>query len=360
MIQTRRGLCACLTALAGIIALSGCAATHGEPVATASQKLDTPPRQDTTPNPESPAITEVLLGPSPPEPQSDRDPHAAYEIGAADELDISVYGEPDLVTKQAVRPDGKIAFPLIGDVQASGRTPDELRRKITQDLARFVRNPRVTVIVSAYKSKKVSVLGEVRYPGVVPLSPDITLLEGVSRAGGVTENADLEGAMLVRNGRVLRVSFEKLLRAGDIEHNNVALESADVILIPNVAAKKVFVLGEVRQPLVTSLKYALNLVEIIAMAGGFTKDAEKKNVLVIRGGLGDPKILTVNVEAITRRGRIDQNIALRNGDIVYAPPSLIADVDRFFQHLTTWLQPIVMAESGVVLGLGTTAVTVSP
>ena len=290
------------------------------------------------------------MQPTPSIPLADRIPHAPYEIGPDDELAISVYGETDLSKTETVRPDGKVALPLIGDVQASGLTPDELRRRIAEKLAKFVRNPRVTVIVSAYKSKKVSVLGEVRYPGVVPLSAETTLLEGISRAGGVTENADLEGALLVRKGQILPVSFERLIHAGDLERNNVALESADVILIPNIAAKKVFVLGEVKQPLVTSIKYGVNIFELIAMAGGFTHEAEKRNVLVVRGGLGDPKILKIDVEAIAKQGRLDQNIALKAGDIVYAPRSVVGDLDHFFQHLTTWLQPIVMAETGIILG----------
>lgn len=274
----------------------------------------------------------------------------AYRIGEDDELEISVYGESDLSKTQTVRPDGKIAFPLVGDIQASGLTPDELRAHLTHQLARFVHQPRVTVIVSAYKSKRVAVLGEVQKPGIVPLSAHTSLLEAISVAGGVTENADLEGAMLVRQGHVMPADFARLLRGGEVAQNNLPLESGDIILIPNIAAKKVFVLGEVQRPLVTSLKYPTSLVELIAMAGGFTRDAEKSNVLVIRGGLGDPRILKVDVDAITKSGRLDQNLALLPGDIVYAPRSVIANVDRFFVRLSTWLQPIVLAETGIFLG----------
>jgi polysaccharide biosynthesis/export protein len=199
----------------------------------------------------------------------------SYRIGEDDELEISVYGEADLSKTQTVRPDGKIAFPLVGDVQASGLTPDELRAHLTQQLARFVHTPRVTVIVSAYKSKRVTVLGEVQSPGIVPLSAHTSLLEAISAAGGVTEDADLEGAMLVRQGRVMPADFARLLRGGEVAQNNLPLEPADVILIPNIAAKKVFVLGEVQRPLVTSLKYQTSLVELVAMAGGFTRDAER-------------------------------------------------------------------------------------
>jgi polysaccharide export outer membrane protein len=336
----------CLAVIVACSAPWGCAANRAT-ATPAGQERGITRDQGASPDP---AVTEVALQPAEPAPPATLTEESAYTIGADDELAVSVYGEADLSKTQTVRPDGKIAFPLIGDVQASGLTPDELREQITEKLAKFVRNPRVTVIVSAYKSKKVSVLGEVRYPGVVPLSFGTTLLEGISRAGGVTENADLEGALLVRKGHVVRVSFDKLLHGGDFDRNNLPLESSDFILIPSVAAKKVYVLGEVKRPLVTSLRYGVNLVEVIALAGGFTLEAERKNVLVIRGGLGDPTIMKVNVDAITKRGVVDQNLALKAGDIVYAPRSLIADVDRFFQHLSTWLQPIVMAETGIILG----------
>ena len=276
-------------------------------------------------------------------------PVDSYVIGADDLLGISVYGESDLSNSQIVRPDGKIAFPLVGDVQASGLSPDELRERLTVQLARFVKNPRVTVIVEAYKSRRVSVVGEVQRPGVVPLAAQTSLLEAISRAGGVTDNADLEGAVLVRNGRIMPVNFEKLLRSGEVAQNNLLLQPADVVLIPNVAAKKVFVLGEVQRPLVAALKYHTNLVEAIAMAGGFTPNARKENVLVVRGGLGAPRILKIDVNAVTT-GALEQNVALQPGDIVYAPRSVVGDVDRFFQHLTTWLQPIVLAETGIFLG----------
>jgi len=297
----------------------------------------------------APMITEDAPLPSP-SPRSEGARPRSYRIGEDDELSISVYGESDLSKTQSVRPDGKIAFPLVGDIEASGLTPDELRGQLTQKLARFVRNPRVTVIVESYKSKRVSVLGEVKHPGIVPLTAKTSLLEGISKAGGVTENADLEGAMLVRQGHVMPVDFEKLLRGGEVAQNNLPLDPADVILIPNVAAKKVFVLGEVQRPLVAALKYRTSLVEVIAMAGGFTRDAEKKNVLVVRGGLGTPKIVKINVDAITNEGELDQNLPLQPGDIVYAPRTLVADVDRFFQHISTWLQPIVLAETGIFLG----------
>ncbi len=337
-----RGACATLAIAVGLLPVPGCAGRTRGVSPRDTEAISQPEIPPPPPRTEAVPSTVGALAPA--------DKVRPYRIGADDELDISVYGEADLSKTQTVRPDGKIAFPLVGDVQAAGLTPDELRTRISDKLVKFVKNPRVTVIVAAYKSKRVSVLGEVKRPGVVPLSGNTTLLEGISRAGGITQDADLEGALLVRDGHVLPVNFEKLLRAGAVAENNLPLQPADVVLIPNVAAKKVFVLGEVQRPLVASLKYSTNVVEIIAMAGGFTRDAEKTNVLVVRGGLGNPTLLKVDVDAITKNGKLDQNLALRAGDIVYAPRSRIGDLDHFFQHISTWLQPIVLAETGIFLG----------
>jgi protein involved in polysaccharide export with SLBB domain len=360
----------------------------------------------------------------------------SYRIGEDDELEISVYGDNDLSKTQAVRPDGKLAFPLIGDVQAAGLTPDELRARITEGVARYVRNPQVTVLVTKYLSRRVSVLGEVKTPGllrtssdltvleaisraggltdsanlqatvlvrngetrsvdlgrllrgdlsqnmvlqtndtlvvpdikekkvfvlgqvnkpeVVILRPEVTLVEAISRAGGVTSGADLPGALLVRAGRILPVNFDKLLRLGDVSQN-VLLAANDIVLIPDVKDRKVFVLGEVKKPLVVALQTGSTLVEAIASAGGFTADAQPKSVVVVRGGLGAPRLLTVDVLRVTR-GKTADNVVLEPGDIVYVPSSFVSDVVKFFQTITTILTPLVLTATGIVLGSSAQAV----
>jgi polysaccharide export outer membrane protein len=288
--------------------------------------------------------------PTPPErPPSDPMSLNEYRIGKDDELDISVYGDDDLTKTQTVRPDGKIAFPLIGDIQASGITPDELREQMTQRLSRYLKNPQVTVIVSKYNSKQVFVLGQVRTPGVFRLSSDINVLQGVARAGGVTEEADLQGALLIRDARVVPVNFERLLKSGDFTQN-ILLRPNDAILIPNVSAKKAFILGEVKQPLVVTLKHNMTLIESISMAGGFTRDAKSENVLIVRGGLGNPQVITVNVDRITDSGTTGHsNVLLQPNDIVYVPQTLMAKIDRVAEHVSKILSPIILTEFGISL-----------
>lgn len=287
---------------------------------------------------------------SPPQPRETiaQTPSGEYRLGEEDELDISVYGDEELSKIQTVRPDGKIAFPLIGDVQAAGLTPDELREQITRRLSKYLKTPRLTVIVSQYNSKQVYVLGQVKTPGVLRLSNDITVLQGIARAGGATDDADLRGALLVRNSHVLPVNFERLLRNGDVTHN-VLMRQNDTILIPSVSARKVFVLGEVKLPIAIPLRNPISLIESLSMAGGFTRDAEPKSIAIIRGGLGARGMLTVNVDEITKDGLTAGNLLLQPNDIVYVPRSFIADVDRFLDHVARIVTPVVLAEFGIAL-----------
>lgn len=272
------------------------------------------------------------------------EPASEYVIGVNDLLQVSVYGYTDLAAAQAVRPDGKIAFPLIGSVQASGLTPERLQEEIAARLAEFVRQPRVTVIVAEYNSRRVISVGELNIPGIVPFGAEMSLVEGISLAGGLTANADLQGAMVVRNGKILPVNFERLLRQGDFAHN-VMLRPNDVILVPNVSARRIFVLGAVRDPQVVTAKFDVSLIEAIALAGGLTRDAEQKNILVVRGGLSEPDLIAVDLRDIAEKGDASKNLSLVPGDLVYVPRSTFADVVEFFNRIRDIVAPILLIES---------------
>jgi protein involved in polysaccharide export with SLBB domain len=358
-------------------------------------------------------------------------PAGDYILGEEDEIEISVYGNADLEKTQAVRPGGYITFPLVGSIRASGRTPEQLREQITSQLSTYVRNPQVTVIVRTYNSRKVSVLGEVKAPGlhrissninvlealsraggmnedadlrgtlvlrgqqivpvdftrllkqgdptqniplqpgdvilvpnvnekkvfvlgqvrnpvVVPLTPNLTVIEAISRAGGLTEDADLYGAMVVRGGVALPMSFDKLIRNSDLTQN-VLLQPDDTILVPDIRDKKVFVLGTVRSPLVATLKPGTTLVEAISMAGGFADGARTSNILVVKGGLGNPTLTTVNFNDIVDGRPEVPNALLESGDIVYVPRTAISNVARFFQDISSIVTPFVLAETGYII-----------
>lgn len=267
-----------------------------------------------------------------------------FVLGVQDELRISVYGYPDMEVLQSIRPDGNVAFPLAGTLRASGLTPEALQDALTTRLAQFIREPHVTVVVTAYHSRRAMSIGELNTPGLIPVSSAISLLEGIARAGGLTDEADLSGAMLVRDGKVLPISFERLLRGGDLSQN-VMLVPNDILLVPHVAAKKIFVLGEVREPQVVMSRFSVSLIEAITLAGGVSRAAQSKNILIIRGGLAKPELLMVNLRDLAEKGDASQNIGLVPGDIVYVPRSTFANVVEFFGQIRDIVSPILLIET---------------
>jgi polysaccharide export outer membrane protein len=158
-----------------------------------------------------------------------------YVIGGQDVLDISVWKEAELTRTVPVRPDGKISLPLLNDVQAAGLTPTQLAEQITESLKKYVTDPQVTVIVSAINSQRIYILGEVTRAGAYPLLPDMTLLQGLSSAGGFTQFANLKKIYMFRteNGKQVKYPFNyKDVINGKATDENVVLKAGDTIVVP--------------------------------------------------------------------------------------------------------------------------------
>ena len=112
-----------------------------------------------------------------------------FRIGPDDVIEVSVYQDKDLDRTVPVRPDGKISLPLIGEMPASGKTATDLQKEIAQKLKQYIADPTVTVVVKEVNSPKVSVLGEVKTPGMYKIKDHATLLDAIASAGGLTEYA---------------------------------------------------------------------------------------------------------------------------------------------------------------------------
>jgi polysaccharide biosynthesis/export protein len=156
-----------------------------------------------------------------------------YIIGVEDELQISVWREPELSTVVVVRPDGMITLPLVNDVKAAGLKPEELQTLLMEKLKSFVNEPQVTVMVRGIKSRKVYLVGEVAHQGTFQLNGDMTALELLAAAGGVTPFAKSDSSYILReeNGKKIRIPFHyKKAVAGKSE--NVVLRPGDVVVVP--------------------------------------------------------------------------------------------------------------------------------
>ncbi|HYE87419.1 MAG TPA: polysaccharide biosynthesis/export family protein [Vicinamibacterales bacterium] len=159
---------------------------------------------------------------------------ADYQIGPEDVLDISVWKNAELTRRVSVRPDGKISLPLVNDIQASGLTPSELRQQLTARLSEFVPTPEVAVVVQEVQSLKVSVVGAVKTPGRFTLRSAATVLECIALAQGLTEFANRERIVVLRqNGNTTqRIPFNYRKVADGSEQDNFLVKPGDIIVVP--------------------------------------------------------------------------------------------------------------------------------
>lgn len=159
----------------------------------------------------------------------------SYLIGPDDLLQIVVWKNESLSKEVRVRPDGKITLPLINDVQAGGMTPSILRDVISKRLEKFVEVSGVTVIVKEINSSKVSVLGQVKKPGIYPLRSDLTVLDAIAMAEGFNEFAETDRMVIIRkNGKEthwIRVNYDDILQ-GRIAGDRLFLASGDTLVVP--------------------------------------------------------------------------------------------------------------------------------
>ena len=166
------------------------------------------------------------------EPPADR---GNYQIGAGDQLDISVWKNAELSRQVTVRPDGMISLPLVNDVRAAGLTPMELRDLLAKKLSEYVPAAEVSVIVTRVRSYSISVVGAVTKPGRFVLSSPTTVLEAIALAGGLTEFASRRSITVLRTegkGATTRVPFNYNTALAGEASENLLLRPGDVIVVP--------------------------------------------------------------------------------------------------------------------------------
>jgi polysaccharide export outer membrane protein len=245
-----------------------------------------------------------------------------YVIGDEDVLQISVWGNQELSVTVPVRPDGKISVPLLGDVQATGVTPQELKVKLEQGLSKFVKTPVVSVMVTSINSFKVYVFGEgvsrtvaggASSAGVITLRKNTTLIQLLAQLGSL-KNADLKNAYLLRGGQKLPVDFVQLVAKGDIAQD-IELASNDVIYIPDNYDQRIRVTGAVRTPVIVPFSEGMTALDAVLSAGGFTEFASQNSVVVVRKDGDTIKNIEVKLKDVMN-GNINKNLFLQPGDIV--------------------------------------------
>ena len=157
-----------------------------------------------------------------------------YRIGKSDVLEVNVWKQEGLSRTVNVRKDGKITLPLIHDVQAAGRTPMKLKDEIQQKMSRYIETPSVTVIVQSQNSQQFYVVGNIANTGAYPLTKDLTIVQGITLAGGFTEWADRDDILLLRRteGEKKRIDVDYYeIVSGESKEQNIMLQADDTIIV---------------------------------------------------------------------------------------------------------------------------------
>ncbi len=177
-----------------------------------------------------------------PEVQAVSPPVETYRIGVDDVVQVSVWRNPDLSVSVPVRPDGKISVPLIGDVDAGGRHPQDVAEDIKGKLSTYVRDPQVAVILTELRSHeylaRVRVTGAVRQPVSLPYRQGMSVLDAVLAAGGTNEFASADNTRLYRKEgdsvKTFPIKLDRILKKGDLS-TNLPVQAGDVVTVPERA-----------------------------------------------------------------------------------------------------------------------------
>jgi polysaccharide export outer membrane protein len=155
----------------------------------------------------------------------------SYVIGTEDIIAIRVWREPELSGGHAVRPDGRITLPLIGEVVAAGLTPEKLAERLNQAFSEVLKKPQVMVSLHQVNSKKYFITGEINRSGSFPLITPITVLEALSNAGGFREFANTKKIIIWRGGKRIDFNYKDVIQGKKLEQN-IYVEPNDHIIVP--------------------------------------------------------------------------------------------------------------------------------
>jgi len=272
-----------------------------------------------------------------------------YKIGPSDILEITLWkgkGVESTKFHVTVRADGRISLGLVEDLFVSGLTALELDQLLTEKFKRFIKVPRIDVLILEYKSKIVSVLG----PGAgrdnrggggrVWLEGRLTLSQLLSRSGGMHQNANLSRIRLQRkNGQSLTVDMFKVITLGEGGRDPV-INDGDLVYVPllSESENRIYIFGEVTNPgVLTFVGSEFKILDAVVKAGGVTKFSVSESTKIVRGDPKRPEVLSTDLERLLEEGDLTQNVALQNGDFVFVPRSFIGDINAFLAQIQPML-----------------------
>lgn len=228
----------------------------------------------------------------------------SYTLGGNDVVRVTVYGQPDLGTIARIAENGSITLPVVGEVRLGGLTAREAERKIAEVLARsnIVKSPQVGVFIEEFQSQMVAVLGEVGKPGMYAITRGKTLMEMISEAGGLSEEAGYIAILTPRDaagGEKVVVDLSMLLEGRDLKKEPI-MRGGDRIYVPKM--ERFYVYGEVKSPGAYRFERGMTVMQALAVAGGLSDKGTERG-MKIRRKKGDgteqvlPAKLTEQIQA---------------------------------------------------------------
>jgi len=154
-----------------------------------------------------------------------------FVLGPEDIVAVRVWREPELSFAAQIRPDGKITMQLVGEIEAAGKTPEELKDSVVEKLSDFLNKPEVSVSVQAVMSRRYYITGEVGRTGAFPLVVPITVLEALTNAGGFKEYANKKKITILRKGKIIKFNYSEVVKGKNLDQN-ILVENGDYIVVP--------------------------------------------------------------------------------------------------------------------------------
>jgi polysaccharide export outer membrane protein len=252
---------------------------------------------------------------------------AEYRFVPGDVLEVTITPQRSFDRTITVQPDGKVSYPIAGQLQAAGLTVEEFTARLREALNQDLVDPQVSISLKERgeeRGRRVSLLGAVRSPNTYEIGEGTTLAEVLARAGGPVAAADLGRVTITRaNGAVITVDWGQTERSGRLEQN-VVLQAGDIIVVPEGAPRTVLVLGEVVRPGPHSIPQGARLLDALSLAGGTTPKADLRRVTVARSGAAGTQ--TLDLQPLLEQGNTSKpelNVPLQPGATI-----VIAESDQ--------------------------------
>ncbi len=285
-----------------------------------------------------------------------------YRIGPNDVLYITVWDHPELTVPSGqqqqidangrlVRPDGTLFYPFLGQVQASGKTIEELRKTIAIGLARYVDNPQVDLSILRFASQTVVVSGAVLRSGKQSLTTTpLSIVQAIGDAGIDTNNADLANLTLIRDGQHYSLDLNAIGQP-DSQLNDVYLKADDKVYLPYNDLKRIFVMGEVNQPRALTFKTrTLNLADVLGTVGGLNQSTSDGSAVYVIRSVGDLQTTPATVFQLDVKSPsamvLARHFQVQPQDVVYVGPANVTRWNRFVSQLVP---------SASIVGIGASA-----